>query len=238
MKRKVQGDILSSFNAAFRGLLSVLRSERNFRIHCVAALVVLIGCQFLNLALAEFLILVLTVSFVLTAEITNTLVEMIVDRIVPEQHTAARRMKDVSAALVLVASVSSVVVGYLIMAKYFPPDWRHLFDALGGSPWYLTFVALLAVTALAIVGKLSTRRRSLLSGGMPSLHSAVAFSAWTVVSFLTFQTEPLISFLVFLLAFWVAQSRVIRRIHTLSEVVIGGLLGFLLTTVVFQIFGR
>ncbi len=237
MKNKSK-DLLSSFNAAFRGFLFVARSERNFRIHCVAALAVLVGSQFLNLSVVEFLIIVLTVTGVLAAEIANTVVEMIVDAFVTEQHTVARRIKDVSAAVVLIAAISSVVVGYLILAKHFPPDWRHLFDALGASPWYPTFVALLVVTGSAMFGKVSTRRRTLLSGGIPSLHSGIAFSAWTVVSFLTFHTEPLISLLVFLLAFWVAQSRVIRRIHTVPEVVIGGLLGFLVTTLVFQFLWR
>ncbi|HPC30102.1 MAG TPA: hypothetical protein PLI50_07785, partial [bacterium] len=55
------------------------------------------------------------------------------------------------------------------------------------------------------------------------------------VSMLTFKTEPLISVLVFLLAIWVAQGRIIKHIHTIEETVIGAVFGILLTVLLFQL---
>ena len=54
----------------------------------------------------------------------------------------------------------------------------------------------------------------------------------------TFHDFPVISLLVFILAFWVAQGRVLKGIHKIEEVVIGGLIGILVTTLIFQIFWR
>ncbi|HPP13077.1 MAG TPA: diacylglycerol kinase, partial [bacterium] len=211
MKSSTDHDLLTSFNSAFRGLLYVLKMERNFRVHFFCGAVVVIGSLFLNLTVAEFLALLLVVMSVMVAEVFNTVIEMVTDSLFKEYSVQAKRIKDVSAAAVFLTAVTAVIAGYLIAAKYFPPKWRFAFDNIAHSPWYVTFVALMLVAILAIVLKFLIKRDSLLSGGMPSLHSGISFSIWTVVSFLTFRQQPLISVLVLLLSIWVAQSRLERR---------------------------
>ena len=234
MRKK--NDLLSSFNSAFRGLIYILKRERNFRIHVGIGTAVIVGSLFLNLSLSEFLILVLTVSMVLMCETVNTLIEMLIDAFFPEYSDTAKRIKDTGACLVLLSAITSVIIGYLILSKRFPPEARNAFENIAHSPWYITFIALLLVTTLTIILKFIIKKESLLTGGMPSIHSGISFSIWTIVSFLTFKHEPLISLLVFLLAFWVAQSRVMKKIHNVEEVIIGGVTGILFTILIFQIF--
>lgn len=238
MKRRKEGDVVSSFNSAFRGLIYVLKVERNFRIHIGFAVAVIIGSLFWGLPLTEFLILILVVTLVLIAEITNTLIEMFVDTFVQEYTINAKRIKDVGASLVLIATCSACIIGYLVLAKHFPQGWRSSFENIANSPWYITFIILLLVLSITILLKVILKKEALLSGGMPSIHSGLSFSIWTIVSFLTFKEYPLVSLLVFLLAFWVAQSRILRKIHTIEEVTIGGFVGILITVTVFQIFIR
>ncbi len=235
---KKQNDLLSSFNAAFRGFIYILKRERNFRIHIGIGVAVVIGSLFLNLSLTEFLVIILTITLVLVCEMVNTLIEMAVDAFVQEYRVKAKKIKDLGAALVLLSATTSVIIGYLILSKHFPPEVRNAFENIAHSSWYITFIALLMITTLAIILKFILKRDSLLTGGMPSIHSGISFSIWTIVSFLTFKQEPLISLLVFLLAFWVAQSRVMRKIHRVEEVVIGGVTGILFTILIFQIFWR
>ena len=59
---------------------------------------------------------------------------------------------------------------------------------------------------------------------MPSGHSALAFSIFAIVIYMTNNIR--IDVLVFLMALLVAQSRVKSKIHTLKEVFWGGVLGF------------
>ncbi len=76
-----------------------------------------------------------------------------------------------------------------------------------------------------------------LSGGLPSGHAAVAFAGWTAVTFIV-GGEPygvLVSVLTFFMAMLTAQSRVEAHIHTVREVVLGAVLGILVTTLVFQL---
>ena len=68
--------------------------------------------------------LALTIGFVWTAEFINTALEAVVDLASPDIHRLAQVSKDVSAAAVLVAAITSVVVGLLILG---PPLWVRLF---------------------------------------------------------------------------------------------------------------
>jgi diacylglycerol kinase (ATP) len=76
--------------------------------------------------------------------------------------------------------------------------------------------------------------KSPLRGGMPSGHAAVAFSVWAAVTFLSEAFMP--SFLVLILAVLIAQSRVSVGVHRPWEVILGALLGLVVTFFLFQLF--
>jgi len=68
---------------------------------------------------------------------------------------------------------------------------------------------------------------------MPSGHSAIAFSIWAALSLI--YPNSLVIFLVFILALLVSRSRVRDNVHSALEVFTGGLMGALITLLVFQI---
>jgi diacylglycerol kinase (ATP) len=69
---------------------------------------------------------------------------------------------------------------------------------------------------------------------MPSGHSAVAFSLWTSITFLT--RDPLVVILAFLMATMVSHSRLIDEIHTKAEIIWGAVLGIGITSLIFYLF--
>lgn len=231
-------DIVESFTNAVRGLFYVLKTERNLRIHFGIGCIVIIGGIFFRLPFLEFLILVLVVSMVIVSEIINTAIEMFADMFFTQYHIQIRKVKDIAASAVLVTTITAVIIGYLLFARYFPPSFRNAFENLAGSPWYFTFLVLFFISFLYLMLKSLIRKQALISGGMPSIHSGIAFSIWVIVSMLTFKTEPLVSVLVLLLAVWVAQGRIIKHIHTIEETVIGAIFGILITVLLFQIVER
>jgi diacylglycerol kinase (ATP) len=235
MQNDKRQDIVQSFTNAFRGLFYALKTERNLCIHFGIGCLVVIAGIFFRLPFLEFLILILVVAIVIISEIFNTVIEMLTDMFYREYHIQVRKIKDVAAASVLVSAVTAVIIGYLLFAKYFPPSFRNAFENLANSPWYLTFLILFFISALYIMLKSLIKKEALISGGMPSIHSGIAFSIWVIVSMLTFKTEPLVSVLVLLLAIWVAQGRIIKHIHTIEETVIGAIFGILITVLLFQI---
>ena len=106
---------LSSFRYAFEGVRTVFQEERNMRSHTFSMLSVLVVSLFLNLALYEWLWIILVCFLMLVMEIWNTVIENIVDLVSPHYHPLAKKVKDMAAAAVLLTSVFSVVIGSLIL---------------------------------------------------------------------------------------------------------------------------
>ncbi|MEN1969366.1 diacylglycerol kinase family protein [Lentibacillus sp. N15] len=99
---------------AWNGIMAVVKHERNFRIHIVVALLVMIVGVIVKLSVSEWLVLVLTIGFVLAMEMVNSAIETVLDYLKPEQHPMAKIIKDVAAGAVLIAAITSVVVGCLL----------------------------------------------------------------------------------------------------------------------------
>ncbi len=112
---RFDGSLLQSFRYAFAGLWQALRTQRNARIHLLAAVAVTAMGLWLRLDAVRWAVLVLTISLVFFAEMVNTVVVAIVDLLTPEYHPLPKVAKDVSAGAVLVMAMAAVVVGLLIL---------------------------------------------------------------------------------------------------------------------------
>ncbi len=225
---------VESFNAAVEGFIYVLRSERNMRVHFLAALFFILLGIYLNFTYLEVLVLAITITLVLASEMINTAIEMTVDMVKTEFHPIARIIKDIGAGAVLLTSINAVIVGYILFLGKVPFNVETAMARIKQSPWHVTFIALIVVFGAAIMGKLIFHKGTPLRGGMPSGHAAIAFSIWTIVSFLT--NNSIVIILTFLMAFLIARHRIKDAIHTLWEVIAGSILGILLTTLIVQIF--
>lgn len=105
---------MTSFKNAIIGWWHVIRTQQNAWIHTLATVVTLLIAFWLQLALRDWAVLILTIAMVWTAEFLNTALEIVVDLASPDLHPLARVGKDVGAASVLIAALSAVVVGILL----------------------------------------------------------------------------------------------------------------------------
>ena len=112
-----------SFQHAFHGWWFVLRTQRNAWIHAIATVLVIVLSFWLGLPPRDWAVVLIAVAMVWTAEFINTALEAIVDLASPQQHYLARVGKDVGAAAVLIASLSSLLIGLLILG---PPLWARI----------------------------------------------------------------------------------------------------------------
>jgi len=115
LKDKKKGIIGLSF--ALNGLKEAFIRERNFRIHLIIAIIVICFSIYFRLSVVEWMIVSILISFVLITELMNSLIERIIDYLKPEYHPQAKIIKDISAAVVLIAAITSVIIGVLI---FFP----------------------------------------------------------------------------------------------------------------------
>jgi diacylglycerol kinase (ATP) len=150
----------------------------------------------------------------------------------------AKLAKDIAAGAVLIATVVAVAVGYLVFADRLRDPSLRLLDDLREAPFEVTLIALVLTVMLVIAAKAYTGRGTPLRGGLPSGHAAVAFGGWVAVTTLIGDGRYwfLISTVTFIMALLVAQTRIEAGIHSLFEVFLGGLLGALVTLVIFQVF--
>lgn len=234
-----QGTLRWSFTWAFEGIVFVLRTQRNMQVHMAAGLVVLVLALVLDLSRLEILAVVGAVSFVLVAEMLNTAIEATVDAVVHEFHPLAKTAKDVAAGAVLVAVANAAVVAYLVFYNELTDPTRELLTGVRRSPTHLVVISLIVTVLLAISIKAATSSGTPLRGGFPSAHAAVAFAAWTAVTFVAadLRHAAIVSTLAFLMALLVAQSRVEAGIHSIVEVVGGAVLGTGVTVLAFQLWG-
>jgi diacylglycerol kinase len=112
-----------SFGHAIRGWIYVLRTQQNAWVHAVAALLVCLLGLWLGLPPRDWAVIVLTITMVFAAEFVNTAIEAVVDMASPAKHPLAKVGKDVGAAAVLIAALSAIMVGLLILG---PLLWEKL----------------------------------------------------------------------------------------------------------------
>jgi len=204
------------------------------RIHFIAAIAVLLAVLFLNVSPVEFALLALSILAVLCAEMFNTAIEAVVDLVSPGYHPLAKTAKDTAAGAVLITACGAAIMGYLILAKYVMPHYGEVLEMFGTASDMGTVVSVLIVVIVVVIVKGVTGTGTPLRGGILSGHSAVAFSIATAVSLNT--RNPLISLLSLALATMVSHSRLLIKIHTMREVVIGACIGSGITLLVLQLF--
>ena len=234
--RREAAGLVASFNYAFEGVLYVVRTQRNMRVHFAAALVVLLLGLQLGVDRVELLLLLLAASFVLLAEMINTAIEGAVDVSTTSFDPNAKLAKDIAAGAVLIATVNAVAVGYLVFSGQVAGPSTRFLDRIANAPAELSLVALVLTVFVGIAIKAVTQRGTPLRGGLPSIHAAIAFAGWMLVTLIVEGQRFLVSSLALILAFLVAQTRVESGVHSAMEVTYGGLVGALATLVVFQVF--
>ena len=221
--------VLQSFNFAFEGIIHVLRTQRNMRIHFAIAAAVLVAALVIGVGRIELVVLLLAISFVLIAEMLNSALEAGIDVATTSFDPLAKLAKDISAGAVLIATINAVAVGYLVFVNRLKDPSSRVLDNLRDAPAEVTLIALVLTTILVIGAKAYTGRGRPLRGGLPSGHAAIAFAGWMAATYIVGDSTHwfLVSSLTFIMALLVAQTRVEAGIHSLVEVVSGGVLGAL-----------
>ncbi len=106
--------IIKSFGYALRGIWLVVKTQRNFRIHLFAAIVVILAGFLFNLSHNEWAILILTIFVVFSAEAFNTAIEKVIDLISPGYNKLAGEAKDIAAGAVLLTAIMAIIIGMII----------------------------------------------------------------------------------------------------------------------------
>ncbi|OAB33950.1 diacylglycerol kinase family protein [Paenibacillus glacialis] len=115
----------SSFGFAAEGIRYAMTTQRNMKVHGLAALIVIVAAAVLQVSTMRWLFLLLAITLVLTAEMFNTALEAVVDLVSSDIHPLAKIAKDTAAGAVLLTAAFAVVVGIVVF-------YRPLVELFGG----------------------------------------------------------------------------------------------------------
>ncbi|MDA8896117.1 diacylglycerol kinase family protein [Bacteroidia bacterium] len=111
--------MFKSFAAAINGLLIALKTERNVQIHGVIAIFVFFLGKWLQLIRFEMAIIWICFAMVMGAELLNTSIEKLCDKVESKEDPQIKIIKDVAAGAVLFISICAAVIGlYIILPKF------------------------------------------------------------------------------------------------------------------------
>ncbi len=225
---------IKSANFAIDGILHGTKTQRHLRYHFYVAAFILVLCYILGISRNDFLIITLAVIVVLLAELFNTSIETVVDLASPKHSEKAKIAKDVAAGAVFITAFGAAVIGYIILFPHIRSFFYEGFHIAKHSGEEVSIMAVILVLILVVITKAYLGKGTPLRGGIPSGHSALAFSIWVAVTYTT--GSFIASILCFFLAVIIAASRVTAKIHNTWEVILGGMMGAALTFLLFQIF--
>ncbi len=109
IKKRIQ-----SFGFAFKGVVTLFKTQSNARVHLIAILLVTMAGYLLKVSPTEWCFIVIAFAMVLAAEAFNTAVEFVVDLTSPDYHPLAGKAKDVAAAGVLITAMGVAIIGFII----------------------------------------------------------------------------------------------------------------------------
>lgn len=103
-----------SLGQAWRGILHALKTQGHMQFHVFAAIIVLGTAWWTRVSRFEWLILIIAIGCVISAEAMNSAVEIVVDLAQPNFHPLAGMAKDVAAGAVLLTVIQAVVIGIIV----------------------------------------------------------------------------------------------------------------------------
>ncbi|MEM6820478.1 MAG: diacylglycerol kinase family protein [Verrucomicrobiota bacterium] len=109
---------LKKFVVAWQGIADAFKTQLHFKIHCLIAIAVLTAAVLFDVEPWEWCVLILTIGWVLSAELLNTAIEHLGDAVTTEIHPLVGKAKDVAAGAVLCAGGFAIVIGIIIFLPY------------------------------------------------------------------------------------------------------------------------
>lgn len=115
MKKRIE-----AFKHAFRGIGTGFRTELHMRVHAVISVVTALAGWYLEINKTDWMIVLLCMALVLSAELFNAAIERLADRITKENDALIGAAKDLAAGAVLISAIVSLTLGIII---FLPRIW-------------------------------------------------------------------------------------------------------------------
>lgn len=110
---------ISSLRYALIGIVCLFRENRNARFELTIAILTICASIAFRITVSEWLIILVCIGMVLSAEGINSSIEKLADKLHPDFAPEIGKVKDLAAGSVLILSFVAAIVGFIIFAPYF-----------------------------------------------------------------------------------------------------------------------
>ncbi|MFT4801396.1 MAG: diacylglycerol kinase (ATP) [Flavobacteriaceae bacterium] len=110
---------IKSIGFAFKGALLLLKNEASIQIQASITILVTLAGFYFEISAIEWMIQLLVIAIVLSAEALNSAIEEIADFIHPEHHNRIGYIKDVAAGAVFFAGIAAIIIAGIIYIPKF-----------------------------------------------------------------------------------------------------------------------
>ncbi len=148
---KVRRKIKDSLSYAIAGIVYVLKTQRNMRVHFTVAIAVLFFSSFFNLSNFELLAVFFAIVLVILSEMVNTAIESTVDILTEEYNSKAKIAKNVAAGAVLIAALNSVVIGLVVFLNKINQFLPNIILVASQSTLHLMFILIVTFFLIGII---------------------------------------------------------------------------------------
>ncbi len=119
MTKFKSSNVWESISHAIHGLKLALYSQRNFAIEVIFSFIAIILALFLKFSITDVCIVIIMITFVLVCELLNSAIEFTLDAVYKNNYSKLVEMaKDMSAGMVLLVAIISLIIGVLLYGSY------------------------------------------------------------------------------------------------------------------------
>lgn len=225
----------SATKNALNGIIHAFKTEKNLRKDYLIGALVLFVSLFFDFTKVELICLVITIGFVIFAEMINSTVEYIVNLVKTEYDLNAKAAKDIAAGGVLIASLISVIVAYLLFIDKIRQASTALLTAVLSSKFHMLATILFIVTILVVIlkGLFSKDKDHNYVKSFPSARVTISFALSTYLFIIT--RNLIVGGVALALSFIVSSIKRENDKTTIMQIVFSALIGILLVISVYQL---
>ena len=225
----------SATKNALNGIIHAFKTEKNLRNDYIIGALVLFVSLFFNFTKTELICLVLTIGFVIFAEMINSTVEYIVNLVKTEYDLNAKAAKDIAAGGVLIASIISVIVAYLLFVDKIRQASTILLTTVLSSKMHMLVTILFIVTILVVIlkGIFSKDKQNNYVKAFPSARVTISFALSTYLFVIT--KNLLVGGVALALSIMVSSIKRENDKTTIMQIILSALLGTLLVISFYQL---
>lgn len=106
--------LIKSLGFAIQGIKKTCQTEVNFKAHLVMAFIVISSGGLLSISVLEWIVVLILIGLILSAELMNTAVELLADEVSKNYNDRIKNVKDAMAGAVLILSIVAAIIGLMI----------------------------------------------------------------------------------------------------------------------------